>query len=320
MTSDNPIPQIEDPLAEALHFLRMDGMFYCQSELSAPWGLTMPAMEGSLWFHMVSRGKAQLIDSSGRTHRLQEGDVVVLPHGSGHRLADSRSTSPVLVFDVAHDYVSRQFAVLYHGGGGQPTSLMCGVLQTGSPAARVLTQYLPEVITIDAATRGSDWPWFTSLMTLLANETRTVQPGGETVVTRLCDILVIQTIRAWIERQPNHSGWLGALQDPVIGHAIGLIHRNPGRNWTVSDLAAQVALSRSGFGARFTELVGQSPMQYVTSWRMELARSLLEDGQSILETAIQLGYQSEAAFSRAFKRVTGFPPSHAKRHKNIAST
>ena len=313
MTEPYTIPLIEDPLAEALHFLRMDGMFYCQTELTAPWGLTMPAMQGSLWFHVISRGRAQLVDTTGHTHHLSDGDVVVLPHGTGHRLSDSPQAPTPSVFDITHDYVSRQFAIMRHGGGGSATSLMCGVVRIGSPAARVLSQQLPEVIVVDAATSGSDWPWFTSVMNLMANETRSVRPGGETVVTRLCDILVIQTIRAWIERQPESTPWLGALRDPTIGPAVASIHRDPGYNWTVKSLAAQAAMSTSGFSARFASLVGQPPMQYLTMWRMQLAHNLLEDGNSILATAIELGYQSEAAFSRAFKRVCGYPPSHARR-------
>lgn len=309
------IPLVEDPLAEALHLLRMDGMFYCQSELTAPWGVTMPPMDDSVWFHVVTSGSGVLTDSSGRVHQLGEGDVAVLPHGVGHTVADTPTAEKPVVFDVPHDYLSRQFAIMRHGGGGQPARILCGVVRIGSPAARVLVQQLPEVIVVDGASSGSDWIWFPHLMTLMASETRTIRPGGETIVTRLCDILIIQAIRAWIERNPAPNGWLAALRDPTIGQAIALLHRDPSRDWTVTELAAEVAMSRSGFAARFGELVGESPKQYLTNWRMQLARSLLEDGMPILEVAHQLGYQSEAAFSRAFKRVTGYPPSHA-RHKS----
>lgn len=131
-------------------------------------------------------------------------------------------------------------------------------------------------------------------------------------MTRLCDILVIQTIRAWIELQPTTHGWLAALRDPTIGSAIAAIHRDPSRDWTVADLAAEVAMSRSGFATRFADLVGESPKSYITQWRMQLGRSMLEDDLPIAEIAANLGYQSEAAFSRAFKRVAGIPPSQAR--------
>lgn len=309
------VPLIEDPLAEALHFLRMDGMFYCRSELTAPWGVTMPPLDGSIWFHVVTSGSVVLTDSSGEVHHIHEGDVAVLPRGAGHVAADSPGASTPLVFDVPHEYISRQYAIMRHGGGGAQTTILCGVVQIGSPAARLLVQQLPEVITIDAATSGSDWLWFPSLMTMIANETRTTRPGGETVVTRLCDILVIQTIRAWVEREPAEHGWLAALRDPTIGRAITLIHRDPAHGWTVAELAAEVAMSRSGFATRFAELVGQSPKNYVTQWRMQLGRSMLEDDRPITEIAANLGYQSEAAFSRAFKRVTGATPSSARKRQ-----
>jgi len=313
MTDTHRVPLIEDPLAEALHFLRMDGMFYCQSELTAPWGVSMPPMADCLWFHVVTAGSCELTDSTGHVHRLRDGDVAVLAHGVGHAIADTSDAPCPTVFDVPHDYISRQFAIMRHGGGGDPANILCGVVQIGSPAARVLVAQLPEVIVVNAASSGSDWMWFPNLMALMANETRTARPGGETIVTRLCDILVIQAIRAWIEVEPASHGWLAALRDPVIGRAIALVHRDPARNWTVESLAAEAAMSRSGFAARFSELVGESPKQYVTNWRMHLARSMLEhDDLSVLETATRLGYQSEASFSRAFKRVTGLPPSAAR--------
>lgn len=318
MTDSPIVPLIEDPLAEALHFLRMDGMFYCRSELTAPWGVTMPPLADSVWFHVVTSGAARLTDATGKVHHLREGDVAVLPHGAGHVIDDTEDASAPSVFDVPHEFISRQYAIMRHGGGGESTTVLCGVVQIGSPAARQLVDQLPEVITVDATTCGSDWLWFPTLMTMIANETRTTRPGGETVVTRLCDILVIQTIRAWIERQPATHGWLAALQDPTIGHAIAAIHRDPAKDWTVATLAAEVALSRSGFATRFTELVGVSPKHYVTQWRMQLGRSMLEDGLTIVEVAASLGYQSEAAFSRAFKRVTGIPPSLARRRDPLA--
>jgi transcriptional regulator GlxA family with amidase domain len=176
---------------------------------------------------------------------------------------------------------------------------------------------LPELIHIDATNTGSDWQWFPALLALMATETRSARLGGEAVVTRLCDILVIQAIRSWIDTDPAaKTGWLGALGDPAIGRAIALIHRAPERPWSVKSLAAEVAMSRSSFSARFSELVGQPAMHYVTTWRMYVAIDLMRDeGLSISETARRLGYESEASFSRAFKRVLGYPPSTARRAK-----
>ena len=154
-----------------------------------------------------------------------------------------------------------------------------------------------------------------SMLRLMAAEAGELRPGGEAVITRLGDILVIQAIRAWMEGDPGaRTGWLGALQDPQIGRAISLIHRDPARDWTVASLADEVAMSRSAFAARFTELVGEPAMRYVARWRMNVALSALkEEGATVAELADRLGYRSEAAFSRAFKRVIGSSPGAARR-------
>lgn len=318
-TGIHDVPLATDPLAEALHHLRMDGMFYCRSELTAPWGIDLPSMPDCLWFHVVTRGVCTLIDSGGGEHVIRAGDIAVLPHGTGHRAADVPGSPTPIVFDLPHHYVSRQYAILRHGGGGAPTDVICGVVQLGHPAARSLLAVLPELIHINDATRRREWHWLPSLLSLMAAETQGTQPGGETVVTRLCDILVIQALRSWIDTDPAaEQGWLGALRDPTIGPAISLIHSDPARDWTVSSLAGRIGMSRSGFSARFTELVGQSPKRYLTAWRMQLAEDMLRDPtQTIATIAPSLGYQSEAAFSRAFKRETGIAPSRLRRRPDV---
>lgn len=308
------IPEYQDPLAEALLHLRMDGMFYCRSELTAPWGIDLPPMPDCLWFHVVTRGECILLTSDGRSLPVRTGDVVVLPHGAGHRALDREGSPTPLVFDLPHHYISRHYAILRHGGGGERATIICGVVHLGHPAARLLLDVLPEVIHVDAAIGRRQWEWLPALLSLMATEAQTARPGGETVITRLSDILVVQAIRSWIETDPAaQTGWLRAMRDPLIGHAITRIHREPGRDWTVATLAGEVGMSRSGLSARFTELVGQSPKHYITKWRMHLAEDLLRDpNTSIAEVAQTLGYRSEAAFSRAFKRETGLAPSRAR--------
>ncbi len=308
-----------DALGEALHFLRMDGMFYCRSELTAPWGVDLPAMPDCLWFHVVTEGSLLLVDSVGERHELHEGDVVVLPHGAGHRAFDQPGTPTPVVFDLPHDYISSQYAVLRHGEGGAPTNLICGVVELGHPSARSLLEMLPELIHIRAADVERRWDWLAPMLDLMAEETRSAQPGGETIVTRLCDVLVIQAIRWWIEHDAAaQSGWIGAMRDPAIGRAISLIHDQPATEWTVASLASSVAMSRSAFSARFTELVGRSPKQYVTRWRMQVGEDLLRrEKLSIAVVAARLGYHSEAAFSRAFKRETGVAPSRVRHRPDI---
>src|SRR5262245_32119166 len=145
---------------------------------------------------------------------------------------------------------------------------------------------------------------------LMAAEARELRPGGEAVITRLADVLVVQAIRVWLETDPAaRTGWLGALQDKQVGRALTLIHRHPARAWTVSSLARELAMSRSAFAARFTELVGEPVMTYVSRWRMQVAVGLLRDeNATVAALAHRLGYRSEAAFARAFKRIVGVPP------------
>lgn len=311
----NPVSLLDDPLADALRFLRIDGVFYCQSELHGPWGLDLPPMHECLWFHVVTSGSCVLVDSTGAEHHLRRGELAVLPHGVGHDIADSRTTQTVSVFDIPHEYISENYAIIRHGGDGERVDLICGAVRLGNPAARSLIAALPEVIHLDPTSGLVSLEWLPTLLAMMAAETRTPRPGGEAVVTRLCDILVIQAIRSWIATDPAAQvGWLGALHDPRIGHAIAMIHREPERGWTVATLAAEVAMSRSSFSARFTELVGESAMQYVTTWRMYVAIDLLRDEQlTVQQVAEALGYQSEAAFSRAFKRIAGTSPGAVRR-------
>jgi AraC-like DNA-binding protein len=303
-----------DPLGEALHFLRMNGAFYCRSELSAPWGLTLPPMPGYLWFHVVTSGRVWLETDETDASVLQPGDFALVPHGEGHRVRSEPGAPAPSVLELEREQVSDRYEILRHGGGGAPTTLICGAVRFDHPAARNLVQMLPETILIEA-TNSPHMDWMQSTLRLMAVEAKELRPGGEAVMTRLADILVVQAIRSWIETDSAaRTGWLGALQDRQIGRAISLIHRDPARAWTVASLARELAMSRSAFAARFTELVDEPAMQYVTRWRMHVAlNSLKEDGATVAELAHRLGYRSEAAFARAFKRVLGVSPGAVKR-------
>jgi AraC-like DNA-binding protein len=304
-----------DPLGEALHFLRMSGTFYVRSELTAPWALALPPVQGCLSFHVVTSGRCWL-EVEGAEQILQPGDLALVPHGEGHRLASEPGVPAPRIDELAHEHVSDRYAILRHGGGGAATSLVCGAVRFDHPAAHHLVKLLPKMIHVEASL-SPQLEWIQSTLRFMAAEAKELRPGGETVITRLADILVIQAIRSWIGQDPAaQTGWLGALQDKKIGRAISLIHREPAREWTVASLAREVAMSRSAFAARFTELVGEPAMQYVTRWRMHVALTWLkEDDAGLADMANRLGYQSEAAFSRAFKRFIGVSPGRARRGK-----
>jgi AraC-like DNA-binding protein len=312
----NPVEpwQPVDPLGEPLHFLRMSGTFYCRSEFTAPWGLTLPPMENCLWFHVVTSGRCRLEVDGGASVSLQTGDLALVPHGEGHRLRDEAGSPAPTIFELPRETVSERYEILRHGGGGASTGMVCGAVRFDHPAADHLIRLLPKVIHVEAQ-HSAGAHWMQSTVRLMVAEARELRPGGETVITRLSDILVIQAIRSWMQTDPAaQGGWLGALQDRQIGRALLLIHRDPARAWTVASLATELGMSRSGFSARFTELVGEPAMQYLTRWRMHLAHDRLkEQGSGIGAVASGLGYQSEAAFSRAFKRIRGVAPGAVRR-------
>ncbi len=243
-----------------------------------------------------------------------------MPHGQGHRLTSEPGVPGAPLFDLPRSDVGARFERLRHGGGGAATHLVCGTVQFDHPAARHLVSVLPGTISVEA-TNASQTEWIQSTLRFMAVEAKAPRPGGETVITRLADVLVIQAIRAWIEQDPAaQTGWLGALRDQQVGRALTLIHREPARPWTVAGLADEVAMSRSAFAARFTELVGEPPMHYVARWRMQVALTWLkEEGVALSELAYRLGYQSEAAFSRAFKRFIGVSPGAVRRSAGAAN-
>lgn len=308
-----------DPLGETLHFLRMDGTLYCRSEFSAPWGLALPELPGCLMFHVVVTGACWLEVDGAEPCRLRPGDLALVPHGAGHQLVSVPGAAAVRLFDLPREMVGERYELLRHGGGGAPTNAICGVVHFGHPAARQLVAALPRLVVIEGA-ESPQQEWLQSTLRFMAAEARALRPGGETIVTRLADILVIQAIRAWIEQDPAaQTGWLGALRDEQIGRALTLIHREPAHDWTVASLATASAMSRSAFAARFAALVGEPPMHYVARWRMHVALDWLTEGRATLgEVALRLGYQSEAAFSRAFKRCLGVSPGAARRQHELA--
>jgi len=297
-----------DRVGEALHLLRMSGSFYCRSEFTAPWALALPAFEDCLMFHAVTSGRCWLEVAGAEVQLLQTGDFALVPHGEGHTLSSERGVAAAQLFDLPRELVSERYEVLRHGGGGETAIVVCGVVRFEHPAAHRLVSLLPKTIVVEAS--GPHTDWIQSMLRFMAAEARTLLPGGDTVITRLADILVVQAIRSWITRDPAaRTGWLGALQDRQIGRALAQIHKDPSRAWTVASLATEVAMSRSALAARFTELVGEPVMQYVTRWRMHLALTQLkEEDASLGELATRFGYQSEAAFSRAFKRFLGVSP------------
>lgn len=317
-----PLSSHADPLGEALHYLRMRSVFYCHSELTAPWGAHLPPMPDCLMFHLVTEGRCWLDarsdengDEGGRW--LLPGDFALVPHGQGHELRSAPGVPAPNLFDLPRESVSEHYEILRTGGGGEGTRIICGAVQFDHPAARHLVSVLPPVIRITA---GALQPggWLPGLLRLMADEARQMRAGGEAVITRLADIVVIQAIRHWVQHDETaQTGWLGALKDPRLGRAMALMHQDPARGWTVAALAQAAAMSRSAFAQRFTERVGMPVLEYLTQWRMHLAQAWLQQGQGIADVAARVGYQSDAAFCRAYRRAVGTTPGAARRHRSL---
>jgi AraC-like DNA-binding protein len=217
-------------------------------------------------------------------------------------------------FDLDIQRITERYEFLRHGGGGDECRLICVVVRFDHAAAERLIDALPPVVHLDAWD-GSEDRWLSDTLRFIAREAESLRPGGETVITRLADILVIQMVRHWIETEADvDSGWLAALRDAQLGRVLAAIHHNPGADWTLESLARCASMSRSAFAARFTQVVGEPAMRYLTRWRLQLARAALRESQDPIGViAERFGYRSEAAFCRAFKREFSVSPGSDRR-------
>ncbi len=307
-----------DVLSEVLSTLRLRGRVFCVSQFSAPWSVAL-SRDGLAHFHVVERGTAWLRRPGERTPvQLRAGDLVLLPRGSDHVLSDATATPPVRLAELLAQGSSRP-GVLQHGGGGSRTDLICGAFEFESGVDGPIASLLPPLIHVPAATARA---WLKPTLDLLAREARRGGQGSTVLIARLTEIVFVQAARTWVaEQAAGRGGWLGALRDGRIAAALALVHRAPERAWQVATLARGVGMSRSPFAARFRALVGVPPIEYLGRWRMHLAMVLLRDQEApVARVAERVGYESEAAFSKAFKRYVGLPPSRFRRHDSSHST
>ena len=302
-----------DPLGEILHLLKLTGTFYCQSRLSAPWGVAAPAFEGVMSFVLVASGRCWLMVEGEPPLLIEEGGFALMTRGAPHSLRSDPDAPDADLETLPVRQVTPLYETLEYGGGGETTALTYGIVRIDHAAGGMLRELLPDVLKIDAW-RDEAGGWLRETMRFIAREARELRPGGETVITRLADVVVVEAIRRWLATAPEADrGWLKGVRDPQIGRAVIAVHRAPAEEWTVESLAKAAGMSRSAFSGRFSELVGTSAMRYLTLWRMQLARTtLLENSQSLAAIAEEVGYHSEPAFCRAFKRVFRETPGEVR--------
>ena len=275
--------------------------------MTAPWGLDM-APCANIVFHFVAAGECWL-DAGEEPQRLRAGSLVVFPRGAQHRLLAEPDVGQESVLALPIAGQTEPATYISHGGGGEEALVLCGGAGF-DPPDQPLVRHLPELLVL-----ATDDAWVSATLRLVGLEAAARRPGGETVIGRLFDILIIHTVREWLATSADaQRGWFGALRDPHVGQALVRIHGQPDAPHTVATLAAAAHMSRAAFAERFTALVGEPPMAYVTRRRMELATELLRDrGLAPSEVAARVGYGSVAAFSRAYKRTVGIPPGAARR-------
>lgn len=320
--SDRPRATDEqaDVVSEVLRAVRLGAEVFGRFELSAPWAMRAPRVEDVLSFYVVARGGAWLdVEAEGRSASarrlaLSAGDVVLLPHGESHVLRDpSRATrTPREVHSVGCPRPTSTEPVRF-GGGGPVTSFVAGAFRFAAPARSVLLESLPPVIHIAAGEAGTS-PQLAAAVQLILAESAAPGPGSTIVSARLAEILLVHALRAQASSGKEHDRGLCALADPMIGTSLRLMHAKPAEPWTVDRLAREVGMSRSAFAARFTERVGEAPLQYLTRWRMTQAAELLREREdSVPAIAERVGYRNAAAFMKAFTRVEGLGPGAYRR-------
>lgn len=295
-----------DALSEFLSVVRVEGSLFSRAELAAPWGVTTHGAPDGI-FHAVVRGSGQVEVEGEPTRAYRAGDIVVMPHGSAHTMRDRDGSVARHIAELPAELGRDGLPCLRPEGDGPRTSLLCGTFRFDDTGRETLLPALPPVIHVQG---GGTAGFLDVAVQHLVQELDAGRPGGSVLVLRLADLLFVGVLRAWLEQSSPSSGWLAALSDPQLARALSAVHGEPARPWTAELLARQAGMSRSAFFARFTERVGEPPAAYVTRWRMTVARSKLRAGGNSMATiADAVGYSSEAAFSKAFKRAIGVPPS-----------
>jgi len=317
-----------DALSETLRVVRLVGAIFIQGRFSAPWcyqspradsaaPLLEPGAERVVIFHLITEGECFVeIESEPPVQHLRAGDAVVFPQGHAHRMCSEPGLQPARGARL-EDVLSRRPRKLVYGGGGRTTRLVCGYLACDARLAKVLLSGLPALLKVSV--RGSNAGiWLEASVQYALAEARSPRPGGAGVLAKLAEVLFIEVLRLYMNDQgAGRSGWLAAVRDRIVGPALTHMHARPAQAWTLATLARAAGTSRSVLAERFQHLIGSAPMEYLTQWRMVLAANFLcRSNAPLARIAEDVGYRTDTAFIRAFRREYGLPPATWRRQQS----
>ena len=322
-----------DTLSDVLQGVRLTGAIFFEVRANAPWAEAaaegslvrprlLPGVQHLMSYHVISEGRCWATVAGLPPVQLSAGDIIVFPHGDAHVLSSvpGLTAKPKL---EAYDEAARAGLPLSFSVGarsGEPVQIICGFLGCDVRPFNPLIATLPRVLHISdraGATRG----WLSQFVHLALAESRDRRPGAQSILARLSELMFVEAVRRHLDSLPSEErGWLAGIRDESVGRGLAALHRDPSRAWTLEDLAREAGMSRSAFADRFALLVGRPPMQYLTHWRMQLAAGMLARGGKVGRVAFDVGYESEAAFSRAFKKLAGYSPGRWRARSERPST
>lgn len=315
-----------DALSDVLRVSNLTGGVFLRAEFFAPWCIATrvgpehcapalgPASHLIIYHYVVDGGLHIRVEGEGEGVVVGAGEVVVLPRNDLHFMGSDLSLPPVSGGDVIQAPRDGGLFSIHHGGNGERTRMICGFLGCAKADGNPLLSTLPTLLKFNVERAGAA-AWIRSTLTYAADEIAAGRPGSETVLAKVSELLFVETVRRYVETLPDgQTGWLAGLREPHVARALALLHRDTTRHWTVDDLGREVGLSRSALADRFIRLIGVPPMHYLASWRMQVATQKLRDtSASLAQIAEMVGYESEAAFSRAFKKTFGTAPATWRR-------
>jgi len=316
-----------DPLSDVLRTVKLTGALFFLVDASFPWGvevphadafssIILPRAQHIVSYHIILKGVGWASIPGVTSTWFEAGDILVLPHGDPYSMLSEPDQPPEFDVKATMDYFREMAAgrlpfVSKEGGGGEPRSeFVCGFLGCDMEPFNPVLSTLPRLLRIKRSHNGRDG-LLSRLIDLTLAEARRPRVGGESIRLRLSELVFVEVMRRYLEALPAHeTGWLSGLRDPAIGKVLAMLHEQPAYPWTLNELAGRACMSRAAFSARFTHLIGHAPMRYLMLWRMQLAARLLAD--SSMKVAVvgrEIGYESEAAFSRSFKKTVGMSPA-----------